>query len=406
MKRFGLIGQRLSHSYSPEIHGLFGDYEYKLYPLEPQDLKTFLETTDLDGFNVTIPYKKDVLSFCRKLSSVAREIGSVNTLVRLPEGGFLGDNTDVFGFSCLLGKDAALFRGKKALVLGSGGASKSVCAVLQEKGIPFVLISRSGEDNYENLSRHKDAELIVNTTPLGMYPNNGESPVDLTFFPNCRLVLDLIYNPARTALMLQADELSILARNGMLMLTAQAVRAGELFMGKALPAALPGELAETISVRTKNIALIGMPGCGKTTVGQHLAELTGRRLVDTDVLVEKKAGMGIPEIFARYGEPHFRGIETAVLKEVSKECGRILSTGGGVITIPENFGLLRQNSVCVYLEREPEKLDTGGRPISQNRDIKELALERMPLYRAWGEHIYQNEDCAATARQIKEDLEL
>ncbi len=406
MKRFGLIGRRLAHSYSPEIHRLFSDYEYKLYPLEPEELPAFLETTDLDGFNVTIPYKKEVLSACRTLTPIAREIGSVNTMVRLPGGGFLGDNTDVYGFACLLGKDAEALAGKKALVLGSGGASKSVCAVLKEKKIPFVVISRSGEDNYQNLSRHGDAALIVNTTPVGMYPNNGQSPLNLALFPNCRLVIDVIYNPAHTALMLQADALHIKNRNGMLMLTAQALRAGELFMDKVLPEELAEELADIISLRTKNIALIGMPGSGKTTVGEHLCRLTGRKMADTDKLVEEKAGMGIPEIFSRYGEGHFRKLETEALGEVSKESGLVIATGGGVVTIPENLPLLRQNSLCVYLERDPELLAREGRPISMSRDIKELARERKPLYRAFQERTYQNEDCTATAQQIKEDLNL
>jgi shikimate dehydrogenase len=243
---------------------MIGDYEYKLYPLEPDEIVRFAEKTYLDGFNVTIPYKKDVIPLCRELSDRAKSIGSVNTMTRLPGGGWRGDNTDYDGFLHLLGSDTAAMRGKKALVLGSGGASKTVCAVLADCRIPYLVVSRSGEINYDNITDHSDATLIVNTTPVGMYPDNGVSPVDLSLFPACRLVLDLIYNPAKTALLLKAEDLGIPARNGLSMLAAQGVRAGELFTGRTCPPGLAAKIAFEIRRKTLNTVLIGMPGCGKT----------------------------------------------------------------------------------------------------------------------------------------------
>ncbi|MDP4133451.1 MAG: shikimate kinase [Bacillota bacterium] len=406
MLRFGLIGRKISHSFSPEIHSLIGDYEYKLYPLEPEELPGFVENTDLDGFNVTIPYKRDVIPLCRTLSPRAASIGSVNTMIRLEGGGFYGDNTDYYGFSSLLGTDAESFRGKKALVLGSGGASQTVCSVLSDLNIPYVVISRSGKNNYDNLSLHLDAALIVNTTPVGMYPNNGEAPVDLRKFPSCRLVLDLIYNPFYTSLLLQAKDLGIPGRNGMLMLSAQGVKSGELFLGHKLPEELPSEIADSISRRMKNIVIIGMPGCGKTTVAAHLANLTGRQMADTDSMICEKTGMTIPEIFSEHGEAYFRKIETEVLRDVSKKSGLIISTGGGVVTVPENRDFIRQNSICLFLDRDSSSLPIEGRPLSKSIGIENLLRIRMPLYKAWSDKTFLSEDCLKTAKNIKKELRL
>jgi shikimate dehydrogenase len=266
MKRFGLIGERLEHSFSPLIHSLLGDYEYRLYPLKPERLRDFALSGGLDGFNVTIPYKLEIVKYCSGMSERARELGSVNTVIRLKDGSLFGDNTDFYGFEFLLG-DAGISE-KKALVLGSGGASRTVCAVLKSRGAdPVLTVSRSAELNYKSVYEHSDAELIVNTTPVGMYPENGESPLDLSRFPRCRLVLDVIYNPARTKLLLQAEALGIPCRNGLLMLTAQAKAAAELFTGSEISAGKIWEITRLLEVKTKNIALIGMPGSGKSAVG-------------------------------------------------------------------------------------------------------------------------------------------
>ena len=406
MKRFGLIGRVLGHSFSPAIHAMIADYEYKLYPLEPEQLDDFLRKSDCDGFNVTIPYKLDVMRSCARLSSRARAIGCVNTLTRLPGGSWRGDNTDWDGFLALLGSDASEFYGRPALVLGSGGASRTVCAALKECGIPFAVISRNGPDNYDNLDRHADAELLINTTPVGMYPHNGESPVDLRLFPRLRLVLDVIYNPARTALMLQADELGIPARGGLLMLAGQGVRAAELFLGRELREDLAEKIAAKIERSTKNIVLIGMPGCGKTTTARALGKLTGREVVDIDAAIEARAGKTIPDIFARQGEDAFRALETEVLAEVSKHSGTVIAAGGGVVTRSRNLPLLRQNSTVVYLDRRGA-LPVAGRPVSQSKGVETLRAEREPLYRAWADLIVTSGATAPlTAQKIKEALQL
>jgi shikimate dehydrogenase len=411
MGRFGLVGGKLGHSFSGEIHRLIGEfsgekYDYTLYEIEPEKVEDFMKNTDLDGFNVTIPYKETVIPFCTKLSEKAAFTCSVNTVLVRRNGDFQGENTDFLGFSRLLEGYTGIFREKKGLILGSGGSSRTVQAVLSDKKIPYVVISRSGEDNYQNLHKHRDAALIVNTTPVGMYPNNGESPVDLSLFPNCRLVIDLIYNPARTALLLQAEELGIPARNGLLMLAEQGVRAAELFLGKSLPDGLADRIAGEISRRTLNIVLVGMPGCGKTTVGRHLSALTGRAFADTDELICAKFGKNPAEIIASEGEAAFRGKESGVLREISKESGMVISTGGGVVTLPENRALIRQNGVCIYLEKDISKLALSGRPLSLAKGVEALFGEREPLYRLWSDCTYANEDSLATAKKIKEDLGL
>jgi len=406
MKRFGLIGRVLGHSFSPAIHAMIAPYEYKLYELEPERLDAFLRETDCDGFNVTIPYKLDAMRSCAELSERAHAIGCVNTLTRRSDGKWRGDNTDWDGFLALLGSDAETLRGRPALVLGSGGASRTVCAALKNCGIPFTVISRNGTDNYGNLKRHADAELIVNTTPVGMYPHNGESPVDLRKFPKCRLVLDVIYNPARTALMLQADGLDIPARGGLLMLAGQGVRAAELFLDRELPAGLAAEIAEKIARSTKNIALIGLPGCGKSTTARALGRLTGRSVYDIDAMIEERSGKKIPLIFAESGEEAFRQLETEALAEASRQSGAIIACGGGVVTRPRNLPLLRQNSITVFLDREGD-LPVAGRPLSQGRGLAALKTERLPLYRAWAERtVRSGANARETAAKIKEALSL
>ena len=391
MKRCGLLGERLGHSYSPAIHAMLGDYEYRLYECPRDKLGDFLKARDFDGLNVTIPYKKAVLPYCAELSPMAAAIGSVNTLLRRPDGSLYGDNTDAFGFESLLrhaGLDPA---GRKCLVLGSGGASATVQAVLRQLGAGSVtVISRGGEDNYGNLSRHRDAELLVNTTPVGMYPGNGLAPVDLTAFPGCRGVVDLIYNPARTALLLQAGRLGIPCAGGLWMLAAQAGRAAELFTGSAVPEDVIPRVTAALRRETENVILIGMPGSGKTTVAMALAEKLRRPVLDSDAAVAETAGIPIPEIFEREGEAGFRRRETAALAELGKRGGIILATGGGSVTRPENYDLLHQNGTILWLQRDIAKLPTDGRPISQSRDLSELLRERTPAYTRFADHIIDN----------------
>lgn len=381
MLKCGLLGEKLGHSYSPQIHSMLADYEYKLFEKSPEELEDFLKSGEFDGLNVTIPYKKSVMPYCAELSPTAAQIGSVNTIVRRSDGSLYGDNTDAFGFENLIVHNGIGVKGKKALVLGTGGASVTAQAVLKNLGASeVVVISRKGEDNYENIAKHTDAEIIANTTPVGMYPNNGKAAVDLTQFPKLSGVLDVVYNPARTALLLQAEKLCIPCAGGLYMLVSQAKRSCELFTGKSIPDSEIDRIERVLSHQMQNIVIIGMPGSGKTAVSTMLAERLGRKIFDTDTIVSEKAGMTIPEIFAAQGEAGFRKLETEATAEVGKLSGNIISTGGGVVTVADNYELLHQNGVIVWIERDTNKLARDGRPISLSSDLNELYAARLPLY--------------------------
>lgn len=381
MLKCGLLGEKLGHSYSPQIHSMLADYEYKLFEKSPEELEDFLKSGEFDGLNVTIPYKKSVMPYCAELSPTAAQIGSVNTIVRRSDGSLYGDNTDAFGFENLIVHNGIEVKGKKALVLGTGGASVTAQAVLKNLGASeVVVISRRGEDNYENIAKHADAEIIANTTPVGMYPNNGKAAVDLTQFPKLSGVLDVVYNPARTALLLQAEKLCIPCAGGLYMLVSQAKRSCELFTGKSIPDSEIDRIERVLSHQMQNIVIIGMPGSGKTAVSTMLAERLRRKIFDTDTIVSEKAGMTIPEIFAAQGEAGFRKLETEATAEVGKLSGNIISTGGGVVTVADNYELLHQNGVIVWIERDTNKLARDGRPISLSSDLNELYAARLPLY--------------------------
>ena len=381
MLKCGLLGEKLGHSYSPQIHSMLADYEYKLFEKSPEELEDFLKSGEFDGLNVTIPYKKSVMPYCAELSPTAAQIGSVNTIVRRSDGSLYGDNTDAFGFENLIVHNGIEVKGKKALVLGTGGASVTAQAVLKNLGASeVVVISRKGEDNYENIAKHADAEIIANTTPVGMYPNNGKAAVDLTQFPKLSGVLDVVYNPARTALLLQAEKLCIPCAGGLYMLVSQAKRSCELFTGNSIPDSEIDRIERVLSHQMQNIVIIGMPGSGKTAVSTMLAERLGRKIFDTDTIVSEKAGVTIPEIFAAQGEVGFRKLETEATAEVGKLSGNIISTGGGVVTVADNYELLHQNGVIVWIERDTNKLARDGRPISLSSDLNELYAARLPLY--------------------------
>ena len=390
--KFGLLGRKLGHSWSPQIHTQLCGYPYGLYETEPEELENFLRTTDLAGMNVTIPYKKDVVPFCTTLSDAARAIGSVNTLVRTPEG-WHGDNTDYAGFVTMTQSCGVPVQGRKALVFGTGGASLAVKAALRDMGAdPIISISRSGKNNYNNLSLHADAEILVNTTPLGMYPNTGVSPVSLEQFPACRLVLDVVYNPARTALLLQAEQRGIPCAGGLVMLVAQARRSAEQFAQTSIPDAAVFDIVRSLQQQTQNIILIGMPGCGKSAVGRALRDYTGRELIDADTYLVEKYGMTIPEIFEKEGEEGFRRRETEVLGELGKRSGIILSTGGGCITRPENYPLLHQNGTIFWIQRKLENLARKGRPLSLTTPLEELYAARRDKYAAFADHIVVSDE--------------
>lgn len=387
----GLLGRKLSHSYSPQIHAMLGEYEYLLYEKEPEELDEFLASSSPDALNVTIPYKKAVLPFCSKLSDTAQAIGSVNTMKKLPDGTWYGDNTDAFGFENLLLSNKMDVAGRKVLVLGSGGASVTVCAVLKKLGArEVVVISRSGDNNYTNLSRHADAQFLVNATPVGMYPCNGEKAVDLSCFPLLEGVADVVYNPARTALLLQAEELGIPCVSGLRMLVAQAKRSSEIFTGTAIADSEITRITASLQNEMMNIVLIGMPGAGKSRCAEALGAILNRPVVETDAAIEKAAGKTIPAIFAADGEDAFRALETSALAEAGKRSGIIISTGGGCITREENYNLLHQNGHIFWLQRDISLLAKDGRPISLRSDLNELYAARRPLYERFADTVIDN----------------
>ncbi len=405
MGSFGLLGRKLGHSWSPQIHGMLADYEYRLYEVEPEGLAAFLAAAPLDGMNVTIPYKKDVVPFCATLSDAAAHIGSVNTLVRTPAG-WHGDNTDYTGFRYIVEASGVDVRGKKTLVFGTGGASLAVKAALADLGAaPIVSVSRSGPDNYVNLYRHKDARILVNATPLGMYPDTGAAPVSVGAFPACEGVFDVVYNPQRTAFLLEAEALGIPHAGGLGMLVAQAWRSAEQFAGHAIPREKIKEIMSTLSRQMSNIVLIGMPGCGKTAVGRRLAAALGRPFIDADTEIEREAGCPIPDIFAAEGEAGFRARETAALARLGKGSGAVIATGGGCVTREENYPLLHQNGIIVWLQRDLFKLPTAGRPLSQKNSAQALYAQRREKYAAFADlTVDNNGSLGAAVSRIKEAL--
>ena len=386
----GLLGGKLGHSYSPFIHRHLGDYTYELFEKTPEDLEMFLKNGDFTGLNVTIPYKKAVIPYCAELSDCAQKLGAVNTIVRRSDGSLIGHNTDYFGFASMLERCGIDVFGKKALVLGSGGASATVQAVLTEKGAEVIVISRQGENNYNNISSHKDAALIVNATPVGMYPNNGSSPLSLDGFTNLEGVLDLIYNPARTALLQEAERRGLIAENGLWMLVAQAWESAQWFTGNSLPQDLIAHTYKKLRNQMKNIILIGMPGCGKSTVGKLLAEKLQQKFIDADQVICDLAGKTIPEIFKESGEAGFRKIETEALGQIGKMSCVVIATGGGCVTREENYRLLHQNGTIYYLHRDIEKLPINGRPLSQTGKLTEMFRIRKPLYEAFADFTIDN----------------
>lgn len=404
---YGLLGRTLRHSYSPQIHALLGDYEYRLFEVEPQDLEAFLKKREFGGINVTIPYKKDVLPYLSGVSDNAKRIGAVNTIIVKEDGGLYGDNTDYDGFLCLVQKSGFQVKGKKALVLGTGGASLPISAVLSDLGArEVVFISRSGENNYQNLSRHADADLIVNTTPVGMYPNNLKAPLSLSEFPNLSGVLDIVYNPQKTKLILDAERLGIPAYSGLLMLVAQGKRAAELFLGHDIPDSETDRIFKKLSTEMQNIVLVGMPGCGKTTVGKALAEQLNRPFFDADEEILKRTGKSAEAWIEACGEAVFRQKETEVLESLCKQSGTVIATGGGAVTVPENADILRQNSIVFFINRDVSALPVEGRPLSKATALSEMYEVRLPLYRGVCDYeIAADDGVDAVVRRILEELQ-
>lgn len=397
----GLLGEKLGHSYSPQIHSFLADYAYDLYEKSPHELGNFLKNGSFTGLNVTIPYKKEVIAFCDRLSDRARQLGAVNTILRKSDGTLIGHNTDYFGFLSMVNRSGLSVSGKKVLVLGSGGASVTAVAVLQELGAKVVIISRTGTDNYENLGKHADAAVIVNTTPVGMYPNTGNSPVDLNLFPKLEGVLDLIYNPARTKLLMDAENRGLVAENGLWMLVAQAKESAQWFTGRNIPDAVIETIYRKLRQQMENIILIGMPGSGKSTIGKLLAVKLGKTFVDADAVITETAKMTIPEIFHSSGEEVFRKHETDVLRKLGQKSGLVIATGGGCVTREENYSYLHQNGRIIWLQRDIASLPTDGRPLSMGADLVNMFNMRKPMYERFADITADNNaDPEDTVRKI------
>ncbi len=395
MADYVLLGEKLGHSYSPQIHRILGGYEYALVELRPEAFEAYVRSHPFKGANVTIPYKKAAYALCDKLSAEARAIGCVNTIVVRADGALHGYNTDVAGFKEMVRRVEVDTRGASCAILGgSGGAGQMARSVLMGLGAASVVsVSRSGPVGVDSLYRdHADIDILVNATPVGMYPHNGQSPVELDRLPRLRGVLDMVYNPHRTQLCLDAEARGIPCENGLGMLVAQGARAVELFTGKLCTRAEVKEARAALCRERLNLALIGMPGSGKTRVGQAVAEAMGRPFVDADAEIERRAGMDIPGIFRDKGEAWFRVLETQVLRDIGAQGGQVVATGGGAALRAENVRALRQNGVICLIQRPLAKLATEGRPLSGDlAALTAMAQARMPAYRAACQYTVQNE---------------
>ena len=389
---YGLIGEKLSHSWSAEIHEKLGSFPYQLHELSASELTGFLKDQPWQGLNVTIPYKKDACALAESVSEDAQAIGAANTLVKDTNGFIAADNTDVYGFEYLVKSLKVNLRQKKAIVFGAfGGAGKAICYALKKGGAYVVGVSRHPHESssyvdcaitYDQFKLHYDANLLVNATPVGMFPHAGVSPLskeELAAFTSLQCVIDLIYNPLRSQLLLDAESLGILNANGLKMLVAQAARASSLFLGQDVSDSQIENISRELHASKENIVLIGMPGVGKTSTGEALAKLLNRPWIDTDFLIKQKAHCEAATYLQTYGEAAFRRLE------ISSMSGAVISCGGGVVVTPSNYQALRQNGKLVYLTRPLEDLAIVGRPLSERMGVQNLAAVRISLYEAWAD---------------------
>ena len=395
---YGLIGEKLGHSFSKIIHESLADYTYELCPLPPEQLKGFMTDRAFRAINVTIPYKRAVLPFLDEIDEAAKEIGAVNTVVNR-DGKLWGYNTDYLGFLYGARSHNVDFAGKEVLLLGNGGAAQAVKAAARTLGAETVYVaSRTPDEDdetslaYEDLAEHFDIDIIVNCTPVGMFPDVDKQVISLRHFSACQAVFDLIYNPLKTRLLKEAEEMGITAVNGLPMLVAQAKYASELFTGKEIPDSRIDEILLDLTMRQSNIVLIGMPSCGKTLTGMALQNYMDKKFVDTDAEIVKETGMEIREIFKKHGEEYFRKLESEVIAELSKGSGQIIATGGGAVKDPQNMLRLKQNGVVVFIDRELKNLiSTKDRPLSSSREaVAELYRQRYPLYLSYGDFRIEN----------------
>ena len=402
---YGLLGEKLGHSFSPQIHRALSGYDYQLLPTPPEQVEELLRRRAFQGLNVTIPYKQTVIPFCDKVDPRAAVIGAVNTIVNR-SGTLVGYNTDLDGLIYLARRTGVDMAGKKVVILGSGGTSRTARAAAEELGAANVVtVSRKGEDNYENLFCHGDAEVLINPTPVGMFPNAGASPVSLDIFPHLTGMLDVVFNPLCTALCMEAEARGIPAACGLPMLVAQARRAAELFTDTVIESERMEAVLADLVRQVRNVVLIGMPGCGKSAVGRALARRLGKEFVDLDQIITERTGKSIPDIFAQEGEDAFRALETRTIREAGTRTGCVLSTGGGAVIRRENYAPLHQNGVIIHIRRDVNRLPTAGRPVSQSTDLHELWRRREPLYAAFADVTADNNGTMEeTLHQIEKEL--
>ena len=385
MKQYGCIGKKLTHSFSKEIHAKLADYDYELIELTEEEIAPFFDNKDFAAINVTIPYKQTVIPYLDSISPIVQRIGAVNTIVN-KDGKLYGYNTDYYGMKALVERVGIDLNGRKVLILGTGGTSKTAQVLAADLGAGEVLtVSRKKTEAYityeEAVCDHSDAQVIINTTPSGMYPNCEDKPIDIANFPKLEGVIDAVYNPLRTNLVLDAQERGIKAEGGLYMLVMQAVVAVEHFLDTAIPKETADRVFASIYASKENIVLTGMPGSGKSTVGK-LLELDGFSFLDTDEVIEQRCGCSICDLIKEKGEPYFRDLETEVIREVSSNSCRIISTGGGAILREENFRYLKRNGRLYFLNAELSRLQaTNSRPLSDTVEkLKRLYMERMPVY--------------------------
>lgn len=384
--KYGLIGEHLTHSFSKAIHEQIGDYVYEIKEIEPQNVDAFMKKKDFLAINVTIPYKETVIPYLDYVDDSAKKIGAVNTVVN-KNGKLYGYNTDYFGMKALVSKIGLDVKDKKVLIIGTGGTSKTATAVALDLGAREIIyvshVKMQGAYTYDEIYKsHNDAQIIFNTSPVGMFPKNDGLPIDINAFNDLEGVLDVVYNPIRTNLVINAKQKGLLSQGGLYMLGAQAVYAYEYFMDTKVDKALCDTVYSTVLKEKDNIILTGMPSSGKSTVGKILAQKTGKAFVDTDEEIVKRIGMNIPAYFEKYGEDKFREVEGAVIKEVSVKNNQIIATGGGAILREENIFYLKQNGNLYFLNRSLDKLiPTQDRPLSSNEQaLRERYNERYHIY--------------------------
>ena len=412
--KYGLIGEKLAHSYSCEIHALIAAYDYQLLPLKKDEVEGFLRARDFCAINVTIPYKETVMPYLDFISDEARAIGAVNTVVN-KDGKLFGYNTDFYGIKALCQKAGIEAKDKNVLVLGTGGTAKTACAVFESLAAKSIAkVSRSKKDgaiDYDEAQQRADTQIVFNATPVGMFPADEGTPIDLTPFSKLEGVLDAIYHPLCTNLVLQAQEKGCKALGGLYMLVAQAVYASRLFLGKSIEDVTTDEIESTyekILAQKQNVVLIGMPSSGKSTVGKRVAKILNREFQDTDDEIVKRIGMPISEFFATHSEGEFRAIESEVVAQISKKSAAVIATGGGVVLAKDNVYALKRNGKVVFLDRKPENLiATKSRPLSSNAsDLARLYEQRYPIYTACAdERIVNDKSVFEVAIEISKEFQ-